>query len=29
VSIPTGDPIMVWHRDDHGKVIARGTCPAD
>jgi hypothetical protein len=29
VSIPTGDPIMVWHLDDHGKVIARGTCPAD
>ena len=28
-TMPTGDPIMVWHLDDHGVVLARGTCPAD
>jgi hypothetical protein len=28
VTVPTGEPFMVWHLDDHQRVIARGICPA-
>ena len=26
-SVPTGDPGMVWHRDDHDQILAIGVCP--
>jgi hypothetical protein len=24
-----GDPVIIWHLDEHGMVVARKTCPAE
>ena len=27
-TVPTGEPFVIWHQDDHEMVVASGDCPA-